>query len=237
MKIIGHRGARGLAPENTIAGFKKALEHHVDEIELDVRISKDNKTVLAHNTYVSDAAGNEIDIVSHTFAELQQHKPDITSLEDALESIHRKVPAYIEVKPGVPAEPIIEVIHNFLDRGWTNSDFLLASYSQPVLLELHQALPDIQKVVIEDWSGIRAWRRARQVNTKRLSMLEYWLWPGFISSMSRRGFELYSFPPKKHRKLAALLLGEHTNVPNKARAWAKAGLAGVITDYPDRFEK
>jgi glycerophosphoryl diester phosphodiesterase len=41
VKIIGHRGARGLAPENTLAAFAKAIELEVDGVEFDVRVTKD----------------------------------------------------------------------------------------------------------------------------------------------------------------------------------------------------
>ncbi len=47
MLRIGHRGAKAYAPENTLTGFKKAIEIGVDAIELDVRKTKDNKIVVS----------------------------------------------------------------------------------------------------------------------------------------------------------------------------------------------
>ena len=47
MLIFGHRGARGHAPENTMASFRTALEMGVDGIELDVQQTKDGKVVPA----------------------------------------------------------------------------------------------------------------------------------------------------------------------------------------------
>ena len=41
MLKIGHRGARGHEPENTLLGFQKAIDLHVDRIELDVHLSAD----------------------------------------------------------------------------------------------------------------------------------------------------------------------------------------------------
>lgn len=51
LELIGHRGATGLAPENTIPGFKKALEYDVDAIELDVVISGDKQVVVSHEPW------------------------------------------------------------------------------------------------------------------------------------------------------------------------------------------
>jgi glycerophosphoryl diester phosphodiesterase len=47
--VIGHRGAAGLAPENTLAAISKALEIGVDAVELDVHLSKDGVVVVYHD--------------------------------------------------------------------------------------------------------------------------------------------------------------------------------------------
>lgn len=65
VEIEGHRGARGLAPENTIPSFLKALEYDVDTLELDVVISADSKIVVSHEPWFShvislDKNGNAI---------------------------------------------------------------------------------------------------------------------------------------------------------------------------------
>ena len=47
--VIGHRGATGLAPENTLAGFGLACKIGVDAIELDVLLTADRQVVVHHN--------------------------------------------------------------------------------------------------------------------------------------------------------------------------------------------
>ncbi len=64
-EIHGHRGCRGLRPENTLAGFLHALELRVDVLELDVIISADEQVVVSHEPWLSaaicqDAAGKRI---------------------------------------------------------------------------------------------------------------------------------------------------------------------------------
>jgi len=51
--IQGHRGCRGLMPENSIPAFKRALEIGVTTLELDVVVSKDHKLVVSHEPYFS----------------------------------------------------------------------------------------------------------------------------------------------------------------------------------------
>ncbi|MDQ3395478.1 MAG: glycerophosphodiester phosphodiesterase [Bacteroidota bacterium] len=65
-EIQGHRGARGLAPENSMPAFKKALELGVHTLELDVVITKDKKVLISHEPYFSaeicqDLMGQKID--------------------------------------------------------------------------------------------------------------------------------------------------------------------------------
>ena len=49
MLIYGHRGARGEAPENTLAGFGRALAAGVDRVELDLHLAKDDVLVVIHD--------------------------------------------------------------------------------------------------------------------------------------------------------------------------------------------
>ena len=53
LDIEGHRGARGLVPENSIPAFLKAIELGVSTIEMDVCISKDNLVVVSHEPYMN----------------------------------------------------------------------------------------------------------------------------------------------------------------------------------------
>ena len=53
LDIQGHRGARGLLPENTIPAFIRAIDEGVTTLELDVVITKDKKVVLSHEPYMS----------------------------------------------------------------------------------------------------------------------------------------------------------------------------------------
>lgn len=85
LDIQGHRGARGLVPENTIPAFMRALEEGVTTLELDVVITKDGEVVVSHEPYMSSAICTkpngqpvsekemeEFNIYQMTFAEVAQ---------------------------------------------------------------------------------------------------------------------------------------------------------------------
>jgi glycerophosphoryl diester phosphodiesterase len=81
--LQGHRGARGLAPENTLAGFSRALAVGVSTLELDCGVTKDGVVVVSHDRLLSpdhtrDAAGRFLAapgpaIVDLTYEELRQY--------------------------------------------------------------------------------------------------------------------------------------------------------------------
>lgn len=222
MKIVGHRGARGLAPENTIASLEQALAHHVDEIEIDVRVTKDNVVVLSHDATLRLPGKLPFSIANHTWEELQTCKPNAATLDMALACINRRVPLMIEVKPRVPIEPVIACIEAHLAQGWSTQDILLGSFSQKTLRALHQALPQLETVVIERFSGLYAGHRARQLQTRRISMNHWFVWSGYAAVLRRRGYQLYVYT---------------LNRPAKAQRLERHGLYGVITDHPERFVK
>ena len=80
--IQGHRGARGLLPENTIPGFIRAIDIGVHTLELDVVITKDKKVVLSHEPFMSHSictapdgsAISEDDEKSHNIYQLTYEK-------------------------------------------------------------------------------------------------------------------------------------------------------------------
>ena len=58
LDIQGHRGCRGLYPENTINGFIKAYDLGVNTLEMDVVISKDSQVIISHEAISSHQSGD-----------------------------------------------------------------------------------------------------------------------------------------------------------------------------------
>ncbi|GAB4116757.1 MAG: glycerophosphodiester phosphodiesterase family protein [Candidatus Caldatribacteriota bacterium] len=89
--IIGHRGARGFAPENSWSGFKKARELRIDGIELDIHLTKDNQIVVIHDTNLRRLTGENVDLKNFTFQELQKYNI-AHYFSPYLEKITRRIP-------------------------------------------------------------------------------------------------------------------------------------------------
>jgi len=82
IKIFGHRGARGLAPENSLPGYETALAIGVDYVDMDVVMTRDNVVVVYHDprlnpNFTRDSSGRYVTekllIREMTFNELQAY--------------------------------------------------------------------------------------------------------------------------------------------------------------------
>lgn len=220
MYIIGHRGAKGLAPENTLASFAKAIELGVPEIECDVRVTADGIPVLEHDARLETPGINTHVVSKHTLAELQTYRPDLPTMAEAIEFTARRAIIQFELKPKESIEPIIDCIKTYLAKGWNEQDFLVSSRDVRLLRRVKQQVPGVPLGIVQPWSSILAVWHARKLGTKRISMNEHALWPPVIRGLSQRGFDL---------------CGYSMNDPKRAAKWARHGLFAVITDYPDRF--
>lgn len=220
MKIIGHRGAKGLAQENTLKAIKASFALGVDEIEIDVRQTSDGVLVLVHGKPYKRLIGLDISVQQHTYNELKKLDPLLTTLDETIDFLNKRTRLRIEIKPNTPTEPIIKLVRAYLQKGWKPEMFIFASFQQSILKELYAALPEIELVVNEHLSLVRAMRRADQVRTTNLVMHHRFLWGLSIWHAKRKGYDLVPYP---------------LNSVKKARRWKKFGLHSVITDYPDRL--
>jgi glycerophosphoryl diester phosphodiesterase len=220
MQIVGHRGARGLAPENTIAGFKTAIASGVDAIECDVRITKDGVAVLHHDPAIGLAGKAALVIADTNLSTLRNAAPDLATLEGAIRVIHGTVPLHVEVKPGVPTQPIIQVVQMCYDNGLPHDAILFASKDQRRLLALQHAFPDVGLIVLEKWNSLQAMRRARQLGSRQICMNQRVLPVLIIKALQARGYQLSSYT---------------VNSLPQAKRFKRAGLTAIVTDYPDRF--
>ncbi|MHA2097469.1 MAG: glycerophosphodiester phosphodiesterase [Candidatus Kariarchaeaceae archaeon] len=110
MKIacIAHRGASGVAPENTMLAFWTAISSNADMIELDVQITKDRELVIFHDRSLSRITGEDEGIADFTLFELK--KKDVGIWKNELFAGTR-IPTFVEVLSDLPKNTslIVEV--------------------------------------------------------------------------------------------------------------------------------
>ena len=95
--IIGHRGARGLARENTLTSIQRAMHEGIQAVEIDVHLTKDHQFVLHHDTSLMRIYGVDQKIRNSTLEELRKIAPDLLPLSDILNPDFL-VSIFIEIK-------------------------------------------------------------------------------------------------------------------------------------------
>jgi len=107
--VVAHRGASGIAPENTMAAFRKAVSQGADMIELDIRITKDFHIVVHHDQNIRRTTGGRAAIWDMTLQQLRNLDAgrwfhprfageQIPTLRQVLESVPPSVGVNIEAK-------------------------------------------------------------------------------------------------------------------------------------------
>jgi glycerophosphoryl diester phosphodiesterase len=99
--VIGHRGAKGIAPENSLSGFKKAVELGIDGVELDVHLTKDGNLVVIHDMDLKRLNRLKIPVRQLTFKELKKY--DISELftknqEKIMEKLPEEKKYFLELR-------------------------------------------------------------------------------------------------------------------------------------------
>ncbi len=164
---VAHRGGAALAPENTMAAFKQALEYGVDALELDVHLSRDGRLAVIHDPslarttnqpgLVADFTMNELqgfDAAARFFGKAFGPQP-IPVLEEVLELLardeHRHVALQLEVKvrddgsryEGTEAEVIrLLSAYSMIDRT------IILSFNFPALKTIAELEPRLQRCAL-----------------------------------------------------------------------------------------
>lgn len=112
--LLGHRGARKYAAENSFAAFDLAIEHGCDGFEFDVRYTRDARCVICH-----DALYRRRRIVSRSFAELS-----LPDAEEVIQKYGSRAFLDIELKTPGDAGPILRALAEARAKHYIISSFL-----------------------------------------------------------------------------------------------------------------
>ena len=128
--LLGHRGARLYAPENTVAAFDLALEHGADGFEFDVRCTRDRQTILCH-----DPKLNQLVLRRRTLKQIQEscNSHEIPPcLEDVLDRYRDRF-LNVEVKVRGMEPIIVRAVRRVRPR-----DYFISSFLPGVVRRLHE---------------------------------------------------------------------------------------------------
>lgn len=169
VKVWGHRGASGYAPENTLEAFSLAADMGADGVELDVQFSRDEELVVVHDEWlgrVSDGIGS---VKDYTLQELEtfnfnkthpEYAPfcKIPTLREVLTLLQdTDMTVNIELKTGVYEYPgiekrVVELVH---EMGWQHR-VLYSSFNHQSVMRVREYDPEARIAYLYSHQLMRA---------------------------------------------------------------------------------
>jgi glycerophosphoryl diester phosphodiesterase len=163
---IGHRGAAALAPENTLASFRAALEAGVDLIEFDVLDLRSGEIVVAHSDDLHEVSHGLAhgSVRDTTLAELRETCPELPTLDDALAFFVDEAPG-VGVHVDLKSEGAVPELAAALGRFGLQDRAFVSSFEVDALRRLGALAPRVRIGVSfpEDRMGIQRRRGSAPV--------------------------------------------------------------------------
>lgn len=232
---IAHRGASGagLAPENTLAAFERAIEIGVDILEVDVHATVDGQIVAVHDSTLDRTTDGRGSVRDQSLDQIRQvdagswfaddfRGERVPTLQEVLELARHRALVLIEVKADFIAERILHIV----DSMGATSQVIIQSFNPQNVQRTRLLDPSIPTALLVGKlpttpSRVRARRLVKQVLRAGANALSIWhatLTPPLLEEMRKRGIAVWAWTVDQEIIMRDLAL---------------MGIQGIITNYPD----
>lgn len=232
--ILGHRGARTQAPENTLPAFRRALQAGADGVELDVRLTGDGHVVVLHDATLARTTDGQGRVHRHTLAQLRRldagswFGPDFSgtrlcTLQEALDLLAGATLVNVELKGSLWAGPGLEgAVSKIVRAREMLGQVLVSSFSTADLWRLRR----VDDAIALGWlhgPGPAGWLRllwARLLHLQALHPFHSTVSEAYVGRAHRRGLRVFVWTINKE---------------SQAKQLAAWGVNGLITDRPEEM--
>jgi len=219
---IGHRGAMGHAPENTLASFAKALELGAPCIELDVYFV-DGHLMVFHDDRLERTTNGSGRLREQSFDYLRTlnagNGEKIATLEEVFRLVDRRAGINVELADANTAQPVVELVTDFIHQGRPRDLTLVSSFNHRELAKVRDLDPQLRigaliRTLPEDGAAFAEKLGAYSVHVS-LEVINQ----RFVEDAHGRGLRVFVYT---------------VNHPEDISRMAELGVDGLFSDYPDR---
>ena len=229
--VISHKGCGGHAPENTLAGVRKAIELGADAVEVDVQISADGVPIVIHDSTVDRTTDGTGSVQMATLEELRRlnaaatypgwsYREQIPTLAEVVQETRGRILLVIEIKHVDIEGAVLEVIRM---NGAVGNVWIWSNHPQVVgqLREYEPTIPAALGMGGEEWPDMLLFfREALWRNAQACTINHVVLTPEIALAGRLHGLGPYVWTVNEEADMHRVL---------------DCGVAGIITDYPDRL--
>ncbi len=228
--VIAHRGASRVAPENTMAAFRRAIDLGAGYIETDIQLSSDGQFVCMHDTSLERTTSGAGDVNQHTLAELRALDAGvkfdagfagerIPALEELLVLAREKsIGLYLEAKcmldPAACAK-LWEAVHG----AGLEERVVVSAFRPAVLRNLRAAAPGQATSLLFEQPIRDVVRIAQGLGVRQLGAFSFVATSILTAQAHAEGMSVYAWT---------------IDEPEEIRSAIEAGVDGIISDYPER---
>lgn len=230
--VVAHRGFSYIAPENTLASYRLAIEAGADMAECDVYLTKDNVPVLMHDGTLARTAGHQGRLRDMTLAEAKKldagkwkspkfEGERIPTLVEAIKLTAGKLRFVIEIKEENIAADVVKAIK---ETGIAPQDLMIFSFHARAVDEIAKIEPLLPTtwLVGDPGPDEAAWRGviadALRMRTSAIGTSLGAVDPGFVRLAHECGLDVFVWTVNDPRDVAYLV---------------RIGVDGIISDRPD----
>jgi glycerophosphoryl diester phosphodiesterase len=225
MLKIGHRGAKGYEPENTLIAFQKAIDLGCDGIELDVWLTIDDQVVVIHDEKIDRTTNGKGFVNQMKLSELKtfliDDKHTIPTLDEVFELINNNIFINIELKSYETVEKVVELIEKYVQEKNKNyNNFIISSFDWNALQQVRFLNDKIQIGVLTATDLDLAFSFAKFIKAKTINPYFHLLNEENVAKMQEKGFEIHTWTVNEIEDI------------EKMKALK---VDGIISDFPDRI--
>ena len=222
---IGHRGAKGYEPENTLVSFEKAIQMGADGIELDVHLSLDGHLIVIHDETIDRTTNGKGVVNQLTLQELKSFKINekytIPTLEEVLDLVNQRCFVNIELKNQDTAEKVAQLIEHYIsDKNWNHNHFIVSSFDWNALQQVRFLNENIRIGVLTETDLDLAISFARFMKAEALHPDFQLLSNEYIAKIQEKGIKVFPWT---------------VNEIDDIQRMKSFKVDGIITDFLDRI--
>ncbi len=217
---VGHRGAAGHAPENTVAAIHAGIACGVEFVEIDLRRTADGALVALHDATLNRTTDGRGRINRLSRQEVKRldagNGARIPTLEEALEAASGRTGIILELKVRGIAQQTVDIVRRTSFTG----PLLYASFLHGELTHVRKADPDASLMVLFDRFPPASVARAMKYTPSHVGLRYSKATRRLVEAFHRANFLVFVYTPNRLADIQRAI---------------SLGVDGVISNFPDRI--